>query len=526
MRQALYGNGFFRREFGRHQPRRLPARLLRLRLRAARGRGPLRAPRLLVAEADLGLRRPACRSTSGSGRASTARRWSRRSTRAPTSARIDRDLSADSAACAAVAEAGGAVGPLRRGPLLRHRRHRAAARPRSRWRGWSEPRAARARCACSRAPADQLARDLSSARRREPAGPAAPLPRRAAHDPPRRRLLHLAGGDEALEPAERVAGRRGGARRGGGPLARRVRRIRARRCARPGSASSGTSSTTTSPAPASPRRTPSPGTTRRIAENRFAAIAGRRGRRRSRARLDTRGAGRAGRGLQPALDRARGRRRGAILPWPETPAPGMAPYRWGRPPGLPGSARSGIAVPAGVAAPVAPTGRGRTIRVFDPDGEEVPAQVLGGDEDGLRVAFLARVPVGRVRGLRPAARRRGGPARDRRLPRLRRPRDLARRARASWRTSATACASTPTATSPRSSTGPNGRELLRAPLRLQLIDDEPAQWPAWEIDYEDLMAAPRAVVRRSGAGPGPGDGPGSSRARGDAPRRAARPSSR
>ncbi len=38
------------------------------------------------------------------------------------------------------------------------------------------------------------------------------------------------------------------------------------------------------------------------------------------------------------------------------------------------------------------------------------------------------------------------------------------------------------------------RELLSAPLRLQILDDEPAKWPAWEIDYADLMAPPRAVV--------------------------------
>ncbi len=39
-----------------------------------------------------------------------------------------------------------------------------------------------------------------------------------------------------------------------------------------------------------------------------------------------------------------------------------------------------------------------------------------------------------------------------------------------------------------------GRELLGAPLRLQLLDDEPQEWPAWEIDYADIMAAPRDVV--------------------------------
>lgn len=39
-----------------------------------------------------------------------------------------------------------------------------------------------------------------------------------------------------------------------------------------------------------------------------------------------------------------------------------------------------------------------------------------------------------------------------------------------------------------------GRELLTAPLTLQLLDNEPEEWAAWEIDYADLMAEPREVV--------------------------------
>jgi alpha-mannosidase len=39
-----------------------------------------------------------------------------------------------------------------------------------------------------------------------------------------------------------------------------------------------------------------------------------------------------------------------------------------------------------------------------------------------------------------------------------------------------------------------GRELLSAPLTLQLIDDQPRRWPAWEIEYDALAAPPREVV--------------------------------
>ena len=30
-------------------------------------------------------------------------------------------------------------------------------------------------------------------------------------------------------------------------------------------------------------------------------------------------------------------------------------------------------------------------------------------------------------------------------------------------------------------------------VRLELLDDEPDQWSAWEIDYADISAAPRAT---------------------------------
>jgi alpha-mannosidase len=39
-----------------------------------------------------------------------------------------------------------------------------------------------------------------------------------------------------------------------------------------------------------------------------------------------------------------------------------------------------------------------------------------------------------------------------------------------------------------------GRELLSAPLRLQLFDDAPHRWSAWEVEYGALSAPPREVV--------------------------------
>jgi len=38
------------------------------------------------------------------------------------------------------------------------------------------------------------------------------------------------------------------------------------------------------------------------------------------------------------------------------------------------------------------------------------------------------------------------------------------------------------------------KEWLSAPARLEIKTDNPAQWPAWNMDYEDQMRAPRAYV--------------------------------
>jgi alpha-mannosidase len=39
-----------------------------------------------------------------------------------------------------------------------------------------------------------------------------------------------------------------------------------------------------------------------------------------------------------------------------------------------------------------------------------------------------------------------------------------------------------------------GRELLSAPARLAISYDNPAQWPAWNMDWDQEQAAPKAVV--------------------------------
>ncbi|HPM37755.1 MAG TPA: glycoside hydrolase family 38 C-terminal domain-containing protein [candidate division Zixibacteria bacterium] len=122
----------------------------------------------------------------------------------------------------------------------------------------------------------------------------------------------------------------------------------------------------------------------------------------------------------------------------------------------------------------------RFVRVFGPDGREAPADAVPMAGDSLRLRFLARVPsVGyAVFDARPA---------DAPCP-------LATGLRVSPRE----------LENERYRVGLNekgevasiydkklGRELLGAPVRYELLEDTPHNWPAWEVDYEDVMAPAR-----------------------------------
>src|SRR5258706_484096 len=41
------------------------------------------------------------------------------------------------------------------------------------------------------------------------------------------------------------------------------------------------------------------------------------------------------------------------------------------------------------------------------------------------------------------------------------------------------------------------RELLAAPIRLAISTDNPRQWPAWNMDFEDVQRQPRSFVSGS-----------------------------
>jgi alpha-mannosidase len=127
--------------------------------------------------------------------------------------------------------------------------------------------------------------------------------------------------------------------------------------------------------------------------------------------------------------------------------------------------------------------RPAAIRVFEADGVEVPSQPAYGEGDQVGVRFVADVPaVGlRVYHVRPAAELcrlatglaadAGGVENERYRVRLDAQGDVASVFDKAL-----------------------GRELLGGPVRLQALPDTSVRWPAWELQREDVAAAPWACV--------------------------------
>ncbi len=123
------------------------------------------------------------------------------------------------------------------------------------------------------------------------------------------------------------------------------------------------------------------------------------------------------------------------------------------------------------------------VRVYATDGREVPAQVARADGSSAHVVFLAAVPsVGfAVYDVRPAAT--AGAAATGLSARegvLENPR---------YRVEVGASGDIVSIRDKR-----ENRELLTGPIQLQLLRDEPSRWPAWEVEFADLSASPSAVV--------------------------------
>jgi alpha-mannosidase len=124
-----------------------------------------------------------------------------------------------------------------------------------------------------------------------------------------------------------------------------------------------------------------------------------------------------------------------------------------------------------------PAGVPKAVRVFDPEGKEVPAQLEHG-----KLLFLAKVPaVGyAVYDVRPAAQSsdNGG---------LRVSAHSLENAR--YRVQIDANGDVASIYDKQL-----GKELLSAPMRLALTTDDPRQYPAWNMDYDQVSAPPRAYV--------------------------------
>jgi len=124
-----------------------------------------------------------------------------------------------------------------------------------------------------------------------------------------------------------------------------------------------------------------------------------------------------------------------------------------------------------------PHGSPRSVRVYDPDGRETPAQL-----EGNKVIFLAKVqPVAyAVYEVRPSV------TSNKRSQLKVTPSSL-ENARYLVKLDSNGDVSSIYDKS-------LGRELLSSPIRLAISTDRPRQWPAWNMDFDQEQAEPRAYV--------------------------------
>jgi len=128
-----------------------------------------------------------------------------------------------------------------------------------------------------------------------------------------------------------------------------------------------------------------------------------------------------------------------------------------------------------------PNGVPRAVRVLGPDGSEVPAQVNGEKDGAAKVLFVAKVPSAgfAVYDVLPA----DAPS----ISTLKVSQSSLENARYSIKVDQNGDV-----------TGifdkTLNKELLSSPMRLAISTDNPAHWPAWNMDFEDEQRMPRAIV--------------------------------
>ncbi len=129
-----------------------------------------------------------------------------------------------------------------------------------------------------------------------------------------------------------------------------------------------------------------------------------------------------------------------------------------------------------------PGGAPAAVRVTGPDGREVPAQVDSTAGEVAHVVFVASVAPLSFTAFEVLAATNAAPAVE-----LKAAPDGVENARYRVRVNADGDVASVFDKA-------LGRELLAAPLRLQLIEDEPRRWSAWEVEYSAIAAPPREVV--------------------------------
>jgi alpha-mannosidase len=130
-----------------------------------------------------------------------------------------------------------------------------------------------------------------------------------------------------------------------------------------------------------------------------------------------------------------------------------------------------------------PSGVPRAVRVFGPDGREVPAQLNGGSGGDAKVLFLAKAPSVGYTVYDVQAARSAPSAGELRVSTW--SLENARyRVRLSQQGDVASIFDKTTQ-----------HELLSAPARLAFQHEKPTEWPAWNMDWADQQKLPRAYVR-------------------------------
>jgi alpha-mannosidase len=129
------------------------------------------------------------------------------------------------------------------------------------------------------------------------------------------------------------------------------------------------------------------------------------------------------------------------------------------------------------------TGTPKAVRVVGPDGAEVPSQLVSNADRGADVLFLAKVGSDSfsVYDVQPADAASGAPS-------------ILSASESSMENARYRIAINGSGDISSIFDKKINRELLSAPIQLAIITDNPRQWPAWNMDFEDETRTPRAII--------------------------------